>query len=134
MPEKRPPEYTEGLGELIRAHRNYIGLSSHSMAFKLGMKPKSFSDIEIGRSACPPGLIDSILGVIEEFDRDVEKVIDVAKDSQASEDDPFEMPVRDDPRADWQRAVIGRAAVDSGVILPILVGNHEARRSERSPR
>lgn len=134
MPDKRPPEYTDGLGELIRAHRNYIGLSSHSLAFKLGMKPKSFSDIEIGRAACPPGFIDSILAVIEEFDRDVEKAVDVAKSAQATEDNPFEMPVREDPRADWQRAVIGRAAVDSGVILPILVGNPDTRHSERSPR
>lgn len=129
MPDKRPPEYTDGLGELIRAHRNYIGLSAHSMAFKLGMKPKSFSDIEIGRAACPPGFLDSILGVIEEFDRDVEKAVDVAKGAKATEEEPFEMPVREDPRADWQRAVIGRAAVDSGLILPILVGDRQPRRS-----
>ncbi|SKN10925.1 Uncharacterised protein [Mycobacteroides abscessus subsp. massiliense] len=129
MPEKRPPAYTDGLGELIRAHRNYIGISGHSMAYRLGMRPKSLSDIELGYAACPPGFLDTILGIVEEFDKDVEKAVDVAKSAQATEEEPFEMPVREDPRADWQRAVIGRAAVDSGVILPILVGDRQPRRS-----
>lgn len=129
MPDKRPPAYTDGLGELIRAHRNYIGISGHSMAYRLRMKPKSLSDIELGYAACPPGFLDTVLGIVEEFDRDVEKAIDAAKSSQSTEENPFEMPVRDDPRADWQRAVIGRAAVDSGLILPILVGDRQPRRS-----
>lgn len=129
MPDKRPPEYTEGLGELIRAHRNYIGISGHSMAYRLRMKPKSLSDIELGYAACPPGFLDTILAIVEEFDREVEKAVDVAKSAKATEDDLFEMPVREDPRADWQRAVIGRAAVDSGLILPILVGDRHPRRS-----
>ncbi|SIB68623.1 helix-turn-helix domain-containing protein [Mycobacteroides abscessus] len=129
MPDKRPPDYTEGLGELIRAYRAYTGLSPRSMALKIGMGEKSLSDIEYGRRACPPGLIDSILHVLAVFERDVEKAIDVAKSSQATENEPFEMPVDGDPRLEWQRAVIGRAAVDSGLILPILVGDRHPRRS-----
>jgi len=129
VPDKRPPAYTEGLGELIRAHRNYIGLSPRSMALKIGMGEKSFVDIENGRRACPPGLLDSVVHVVATFDRDVQKAVEVAESAQATENEPFEMPVNNDPRLEWQRAVIGRAAVDSGLILPILVGDRQPPRS-----
>jgi predicted transcriptional regulator len=52
-----PPEYVEGWGELIRAHRMLMGVSQRTLARRLQMTERSLSDIEVGRRNCPPGFL-----------------------------------------------------------------------------
>ena len=118
----RPAGYTDGWGELIRAHRMFLGLSQRSLSERLGMYEKSLSDIEVGRRDCPPGFLDSIVGIVNDFDRDVEKAIQVASAQIPKGETMLRIEVSSDPKSDWNRAVIGRAAVESGTIMPILVG------------
>lgn len=111
------------MGELVRAHRKYTGLSQRAFAEKCGLKEKSLSDIEVGRRDMPDGFLDTVEKVLEEFDADVEKTIDAAahrlKESDAV-DKVVHFDVSEDPDQDWVRAVIGRAAVTSGLIVPRL--------------
>lgn len=111
---QNPPDYTDGLGELIRAYRTYMGISTRVLAQRVGMSERSLSDIEIDRRSCPPGLITSIIEVVEQFETDVQATIDLGRGR---------LNVSADPDGVWERAVIGRAAVESGSITPILVGN-----------
>ena len=100
-----PPNYTSGLGETIRAHRLYMGLSREAMAAHLGMADRSYARIESNQRDCPPGLIDTLHAMADRFDADV-----VA----ARSCDQLELSQDAD---EWTRAVAGRAAVESGRIL-----------------
>lgn len=124
MSTPRPADYVDGWGELIRAHRLYIGLSQRTFAQRLEMSERSLSDIEIGRRRCPPGFLDSVVAVIREFDSDVEKAVRAAADSMAGQPAEATMTpieVSADPENEWNRVVIGRAAVKSGLAMPVLV-------------
>ena len=124
MSDKQPPEYAEGWGELIRAHRAYIGISQRTMAAKLNMGERSLSDIEVGRRSCPPGFLNAVQDVTQEFYRDVERVMSTASTwSDDNDGDMMELPINDDPKREWSRAVIHRAAVESGDIMPTIVGD-----------
>lgn len=114
-----PPTYTEGLGEVIRALRNYTGMSKVGMAIKLGMARRSYQRIENGDDPCPPGLLDTIGEIIDQFDREVEEALALVGSGM-----DVGVPVSDDPREEWRRAVIGRASVEDARITPILVGEH----------
>lgn len=123
MTTARPETYTDGLGELIRAHRVYLGLSQRVMADRLGMKERSLSDIEVGRRPCPPGLLDTIDEVTDLFEGDVRKVVDHAQGvQQPGLPQEIVIEVSDLPEDAWSRAVLGRAAVESGLIMPYLGG------------
>ena len=124
MSQKQPPEYAEGWGELIRAHRAYIGISQRTMADKLKMGERSLSDIEVGRRACPPGFLNAVQEISQEFYGDVKKLMDAADAALTDTDDPhawFELPVSDDAQQEWQRSAISRAAVENGNIMPKLI-------------
>jgi transcriptional regulator with XRE-family HTH domain len=117
--------FTGGLGELVRAHRTYTGLSLRGFADRLGIREKSLSDIEIGRRNAPPKFMESVERVVGEFDDQVEMTIAqatkmIADSSAQQADDMVHFRVTDNPHDDFVRAVIGRAAVTSGLILPIL--------------
>lgn len=121
MSEPRPSVYSDHWGELIRAHRLFLGISQRTMAEKLKIAEKSLSDIEVGRRQCPPGFLDSVEKIADQFDRDVELTVAVAD----GQDSRMEIEVSNDPEQEWKRAVVGRAAVESGRIMPILVGKYE---------
>lgn len=116
MTEKRPSTYVDNWGELIRASRSYMGLSQKSLAKRIGIAEKSLSDIEVGRRDCPPGFLDTIEAIVDEFDHAVEELSKLVD----GRDEVLEMTVSDDPAKEWERAVIGRAAVETRLILPIL--------------
>ena len=102
----KPPDYASGLGELIRAHRLYMGLSREAMADKLGMAERSYTRIENNQRACPPGLLDTIEMVVDRFEHSVETL------AQSSR--PITLDPSDD---DWIRSVKGRAALEGGKAL-----------------
>lgn len=122
MSRKLPADYAEGWGELIRAHRVYIGISQRTLAGKLKMSERSLSDIEVGRRACPPGFLNAVQEVAQQFYGDVRKVMAAADDSVEviRNQGWFKIPVSDDPKMEWQRVVISRAAVENGNIMPVL--------------
>ena len=124
MSEKQPPAYTDGWGELIRSHRVYIGVSQRTMAGKLKMTERSLSDIEVGRRACPPGFLNAVQEISQEFYGDVQKIRDAADAALEASDCEsefwFELPVSDDPKHGWSRAAVSRAAVEGGNIMPVL--------------
>jgi len=106
MKNQNPPDYATGLGETVRAHRLYLGLSKETMARRLGMNPRSYERIESNQRPCPPGLLDTIDSVAEAFDTAVENA--------AAGEWALEIKTTTD---EWTRAVYGRAAVESGRTL-----------------
>jgi transcriptional regulator with XRE-family HTH domain len=108
-----PADYTEGLGEVIRGYRLYTGLSREGMALKLGMAVRSYERIEDGGrgTACPPGLFDTLEGVVNEFDKAVDTLLKAGLTT---------VTVLTDPRREWQRCVANRASVEHESITPVL--------------
>ncbi len=124
MSRLEPPEYVKGWGELIRAHRMLMGVSQRTLARRLQMSERSLSDIEVGRRNCPPGFLDAVERVVKEFDTDVDRAIRAGADSvaeQSHELSRIRIEVGDTPDAEWNRAVVGRAAVEGRVLMPQLV-------------
>ena len=124
MSRPEPPEYVEGWGELIRAHRMLMGVSQRTLARRLQMSERSLSDIEVGRRNCPPGFLDAVERVVKEFDTDVDRAIRAGADAVAEQSDELSrirIELSDTPDAEWNRAVVGRAAVEGRVLLPQLV-------------
>lgn len=115
----QPAEYTDGLGETIRASRLYTGLSQRGMAKRLrDMDRRSYQRIENGDDPCPPGLLDTVREVLGQFDAEVDQILEAASKVGGSRVSLF---VPTDPRQEWERAVINRAYVldDDGRIHPI---------------
>ena len=117
MSEKNPDTYTPGLGELIRASRLYIGLSKDGMSHRLGMSDRSYERIESGERDCPPGLLDSIDALMDKFDTEVGELI-----SDATAVGDKIVPVSTEPREEWFRCVVGRAAIESKRVMPRAIG------------
>jgi transcriptional regulator with XRE-family HTH domain len=111
----RPEDYSDGYGELVRAYRLYLGISQRTMSQKIGIAERSLSDIEIGRRRCPRGFINSIEQVVTAYEDEVEKLVDASSITEMM------IEVSDDPRKEWQRAVVGRAGVTCSRIRPTLV-------------
>ncbi|QHB37778.1 HTH DNA binding protein [Mycobacterium phage Imvubu] len=113
-PPLSPPEYTHGLGEVIRAHRLFIGLSQRDMAARLNRDRRDYQRIESGRDACPPGLLGAVEDLADQFAHEVEMVLDEA-DRRDPEDGPLPLAVVTDGNAadEWLRLVAGRAAVEA---------------------
>ena len=122
MPDQNPPEYTHGLAELIRSHRLYMGLSKDGMADRLGMSIRSYERIESGARDCPPGLLDHIETVSGEFDDAVGTLIGLATAEEGlyTVEKKLTVSFTSEFRHEWMRAVSGRAAVLSGLVMPIL--------------
>ena len=135
MTTQGPDGKTHGLGELVRAYRSYTGLSQRGFAVQLGMSERGLYDIESGRRGSPVGFIDSCESVVEKFDIDVKEAVEMAEqlvDSRDSAEGPVvHIPVSDDPDEDYQRVVLGRAAVVGGQIVPTLDGRYGADFRER---
>ncbi|QGH80050.1 LamD-like protein [Gordonia phage NHagos] len=112
-----PPDYTDGLDELIYAHRRYVGLSQTDMARALGMNLHSYKRIEDGRRPCPPGLLDTVVALSDDFDALVHAQIERWEADGVPE--TVEVRSTDTP---LERAVANRAAVEYGTITPIRVG------------
>jgi transcriptional regulator with XRE-family HTH domain len=137
-----PQVATFGLGEFIRAQRTYLGLSQRELAVTIPIDRRTLQRIENGTERCPAGFLDTMGNLVETFDREVDETIDVAErmvagkvvsqplaDHLARMVDPgvlpsptaaihFNVQTDDDPAHVWTRAVIGRAAVESGLIVP----------------
>lgn len=115
------PGWTAGLGELVRAHRTYTGLSQRAFAEEIGIREQSLVDIETGRRDTPDGLLDTITTLIEKFDDEVTQCERQAETMLVEKDDEtVHFTVSEELGDEWVRAVIGRAAVLSGKITPIL--------------
>ncbi|URC18150.1 helix-turn-helix DNA binding domain protein [Mycobacterium phage Zenteno07] len=117
---RRPETYTHGLGEIIRAHRLFIGLSQRDMADRMGKDRRDYQRIENGRDACPPGLLGMIEELSDAFAYQVERVLDEAE-RRDSADGPLRLSVVVDgsPGKEWERLVAGRAAVETTEDHPI---------------
>lgn len=125
-----PPIPTDGYGEWIRAQRIYMGLSQRELATTIPIDRRTLQRIENGTERCPAGFLDTMSNLVDTFDREVDDTIDVAEQMGAigpgsakimgSDPSAIHMNVStdDDPAHVWTRAVIGRAAVDSGLIVP----------------
>ncbi|AGS81502.1 helix-turn-helix DNA-binding protein [Mycobacterium phage Holeinone] len=123
-PTKEPADYTDGLGELMRAKRLYIGLSQRGMAKHLSdMDRRSYQRIENGQDAMPPGLMTTVDTLVDKFDSEVDSVISAAeREHEARGGRYLEVTVPRDPRQEWERCVVARAAVEGGLIRPVLSG------------
>ena len=123
MTAQQPEDYSEGYGKLVRAYRNYMGLSQRTLSYRLNMREASLSDIEVGRRRCPKGFIDTVENMAAEFDTAVQATIQgLAKTPGWLPDGvPSPVEVSNEPSKEWERAVTGRAAVESGLIRPVLV-------------
>jgi hypothetical protein len=107
--------YVEGMGEVLRAARLYVGMSKGGFAAKLGMAERSFVRMERGERPIPPGLFDTVDAVLDVFDTAVELVI-----KRATRSGDLTIDVTDAGDGEWHRAVVGRACIESRRITPIL--------------
>ena len=111
--------YTEGLGENVRAARVYMGLGQRAMADALKMDRRDYQRIENGRDACPPGFIHRVEELLEQFDSQVDILVDLT-----NRNGPVTLSVRPGTEYEWERSVAGQAAVlvDDWAITLTLVG------------
>lgn len=117
--ETRNPEtYTHGLGEVVRAHRLYIGLSQRDMADRVGKDRRDYQRIENGRDACPPGLLTQLETLSDAFCHQVDLLIE-----EAERKGGLALSVTTDgsPGKEWDRLVAGRAAVEATEDAPITL-------------
>lgn len=105
-----PATYEHGLGEILRAHRLYIGLSQRDMSDRLRKDRRDYQRIENGRDACPPGLLTTVKEMVDAFDHAVDHLIEQVK-RQATNDGVDHIRVSVTPADEWQRLVAGCAAV-----------------------
>lgn len=103
---RQPQEYTYGLGEIIRSHRLYTGLSQRAMADRLEKDRRDYQRIENGRDACPPGLLTTVEQMTDSFDQQVDAVIEAARRNGG-----VDIAIDTSPRWEWERNVAGRAAL-----------------------
>ncbi|AXN53316.1 helix-turn-helix DNA binding domain protein [Mycobacterium phage Thonko] len=124
----KPATYADGYGELIAAHRAYLGLSQRGMAKRLGMDRRSYQRVENSVDQCPPGLIDSIEKVVAEFDDKVDHLIETIE-TWPGGDGPT-ITVDTDPRREWERSIARRAVVIANAPASLtLVGEQPNERS-----
>lgn len=118
----QPEGYASGLGELIRAHRVYIGLSQRDMARRLNKDRRDYQRIESGRDACPPGFLSAVEALADQFAHDVELILEEAE-RRGGLALTYEVDTRqpEDARDDWYRLVAGRAAVETSEDAPITL-------------
>lgn len=131
--ERRPAEHSWGLGEAIRAHRLFIGLSQREMAARVGKDRRDYQRIENGQDKCPPGLLSQIETLSDAFAYQVERVLDEAeRRAERPEAGPLELAITIDgsPGKEWERLVAGRAYVETTETAPIALTIIETR--ERS--
>lgn len=109
--------YITGLGEVLRAARLYVAMSKAGFAAKLGMAERSFVRMERGERPIPPGLLDTVDAVMDEFDTAVDLIVE-----RATRSGDLVIEVHDTDDGEWHRAVVGRAWIESRRITPILSG------------
>ncbi|MBV9869123.1 MAG: helix-turn-helix transcriptional regulator [Frankiaceae bacterium] len=134
MTTKNPETYTEGLGEIIRAHRLFIGLSQRDMAARVGKDRRDYQRIESGKDACPPGLLGQVETLSDAFAYQVETVLDLAeKHAQEHDGEALELAVITDgtPGQEWERLVAGRAAVETSESAPVRLVVVEQTTSQK---
>jgi transcriptional regulator with XRE-family HTH domain len=120
-----PDEYTEGMGEVVKAYRTHTGLSTEAFARELRMNPRTYERIETGEPSTrdrahgrtaqvPPGLFDSLEAVIHRFDRDVDTLINDLKQMGQREYIVFATL-----QGEWMRKVAGKASLYADIV-PVL--------------
>ena len=132
---RQPPEYVDGWGELIRAHRKYLSVSQSCMATRLNMSERSFSDIECGRRPCPPGLLDSVEALVAEFDSAVASAVQAARAAATKSPPNGRIPVEvRESDGGWSHAVLCRAAVKGGLLMPVRASVQRAGWKRPGPQ
>lgn len=101
-----PTERCYGLGELIYAHRIYMGLSQRGMARRLKFDRRDYQRIEQGRNECPVGFLTKVTDLVDLFDQVADTIVD-----KALADGGVTIVIDTDPRWEWERNVAGRAAL-----------------------
>lgn len=130
MTDKKPAVHTYGLGELIRAHRLFIGLSQRDMAARVGKDRRDYQRIENGRDKCPPGLLTQVEALSDAFAYQVDRVLELAERNGG-----LDLAVSDSdmPGQVWDRLVAGRAAVeaDEGAPITLTTATMSGKSDER---
>lgn len=101
----KPAVRTAELGELIRAHRLYVGLSQRDMADRLKFDRRDYQRIESGRNNCPVGFLSKVEALTDEFDTAVDTIIEYA-----IEHGGVDIKIETEGW-DWERNIAGRAAM-----------------------
>jgi len=105
-----PETYRTDLGQEITAHRAYMGLSQRGMARRLDVERRNYQRIEQGRDACPPGFLDKVNVLVDQFDAAVDSILDYA----AKQDDrTVNIEIQSAGCWEWERNVAYRAHVVS---------------------
>ncbi|AYP70033.1 HTH DNA binding protein [Mycobacterium phage CRB2] len=132
--ERRPAVHSWGLGEIIRAHRLFMGLSQRDLASRVGKDRRDYQRIENGQDKCPPGLLSQIETLSEAFAYQVERVLDEAeRRAEEPGSGPLDLAItiNGTQHDEWERNVAGRAAVETTEAAPITL-TIVADKAERS--
>lgn len=127
---RKPETPTHGLGEIIRAHRLFIGLSRESMAERVGKNAKHYQEIEDEYIPCPVGLLGQVERLADNFGIAVDLILSYAAKNHGA---TLVVKVTDQPGDEWDRLVAGRAAVEADAAAPITirVGEVDDERTTR---
>jgi len=111
-----------GQGELIRAHRLYMGLSQRDIARRLDFDRRDYQRIEAGSNPAPPGFVAKVEALSDKFAADVDLLIEEA-DKRGGLALSYEVDTRkpEAERDEWHRLVAGRAAVEASEDAPITL-------------
>lgn len=115
---RKPETYTHGLGETIRAHRLYMGLSQRDMADRVGKDRRDYQRIESGRDACPPGLLTQMETLSDAFSYQVDALI---READRRGGLALSIVADGSPGKEWERLVAGRAVVEASEDAPITL-------------
>ena len=102
-----PTERRRDLGELIYAHRVYMGLSQRGMARRLEFDRRDYQRIEQGRNDCPVGFLTRVTDMVDLFDAVADSLVDSARKAGGH----MTILIPSDPTKEWERNVAGRAAM-----------------------
>lgn len=94
-------EYEWGRSARLRASRDYLGVSTMEMAYRLKMAQRSYQRMETGQAAIPASLWTTIGALHDQLDTEIASMVDAGKNG-------FSVLVQ---RGDtgWNRTVLARA-------------------------
>lgn len=94
-------------GELLWSYRSYLGLTQRGLAFITSMPRYQLQRMERNAEPCTMELFEKLGTLVTLFNEEVELLKEKAEVSQT----PFTLVTGSQPSQEWERSIVGRAAL-----------------------